>query len=66
MRSKSPARAAAALAVAGLLLSACWEEDEQGRVLRYQKGTYLGAPDTELTEEQREELRARARGQAGL
>lgn len=49
---------------AGLLLSAC-DEAEQGRILRYEKGTYLGKPDQELSEEDREELMQRARLQQG-
>lgn len=47
-----------------LALSAC-DEAEQGRILRYEKGTYLGPSDSELTEEQRQELRARAAMQGG-
>ncbi len=39
-------------------LAAC-DEDEQGRILRYEKGTYLGPTDTELSEETLEALRAR-------
>lgn len=50
-----PVVAAAALVLA---LSAC-DESEQGRILRYEKGTYLGPSDTGLTDAQREELRAR-------
>ena len=49
---------------AALTLAAC-DEDEQGRVLRYEKGTYLGQPDTALTEDQLGELRQRAKQQAG-
>ena len=54
------------VAAAGLVLtlSAC-DEAEQGRILRYEKGTYLGPGDSELTEEQRRELRARATLQGG-
>jgi hypothetical protein len=49
------------VAAAGLALSlAACDEAEQGRVLRYEKGTYLGQDDNALTEAQREELRARA------
>jgi hypothetical protein len=44
---------------AGLLLAAC-DESEQDRVLRYEKGIYLGAPDTELSADQVGELRYRA------
>lgn len=47
-----------------LALAAC-DESEQGRILRYEKGTYLGKADSELSEEQRDELRQRARRQAG-
>lgn len=49
---------------ASLALAGC-DEDEQGRILRYEKGTYLGPPDTALTEDQLGELRARAKRQAG-
>ena len=45
-------------------LSAC-DESEQDRVLRYQKGTYLGKQDTPLSEDIRDELRSRTRRQAG-
>lgn len=45
-------------AVLMLGLAAC-DEDEQGRMLFYEKGTYLGPADTEISEETREILRAR-------
>jgi hypothetical protein len=45
-------------------LAAC-DEAEQGRILHYEKGTYLGQPDNDLTNQQRDELRARARLQGG-
>ena len=44
----------------GLLLSAC-DEAEQDRILRYEKGTYLGQKDQMLTERQQADLRARTR-----
>ncbi len=47
---------------AGLVLSAC-DEAEQNRILRYEKGTYLGQKDQVLTERQQAELRARTRMQ---
>ena len=47
---------------AGLLLSAC-DEAEQGRILRYEKGTYLGPKDQVLTDAQQAALRARSRMQ---
>jgi hypothetical protein len=54
-------------ALAGLLLSALalagCRVEEQGRVLRYEKGTYLGKPDTALTETQRNALRQRGYAQ---
>jgi hypothetical protein len=50
-----PVAAAAGLVLA---LAAC-DESEQGRILRYEKGTYLGQSDSELSETQRQELRAR-------
>lgn len=47
-----------------LALSGC-DESEQGRILRYEKGTYLGQEDSPLTDAQREELRARTNLQGG-
>ncbi|MEO3429386.1 hypothetical protein AAFN88_11045 [Pelagibius sp. CAU 1746] len=47
-----------------LALAGC-DESEQGRVLRYEKGTYLGKADSELSEERRDELRSRATLQSG-
>ena len=41
-------------------LAAC-DEAEQGRILRYEKGVYLGPTDTQISEETREALRARAK-----
>lgn len=49
----------AVIIASGVTLSACREE-EQGRPLEFQKGTYGGAPDTQITEETRRKLRARA------
>lgn len=55
------------VAAAGLVLvlAAC-DEAEQGRILHYEKGTYLGQSDTELTDAQRQELRARTQRQKGV
>ena len=53
--------AAGGMAVA---LSAC-DESEQGRVLRYEKGTYLGKPDTGLSDAERAALRSRVQLQGG-
>lgn len=47
----------AILAIAGCRL------DEQDRQTQFEKGTYLGAADQQLTEEQTSELRGRARYQ---
>jgi hypothetical protein len=55
--------AAVALLTAMAAVSGCREE-EQGRILLYDKGTYLGKPDQEITDAQRQELRSRARNQA--
>ncbi len=49
---------------AGLVLSAC-DEAEQDRILRYEKGTYLGPKDQALSLQQRADLRARSRLQEG-
>lgn len=57
-------KAGKALTMAGVLLAsavllvAC-KAEEQGRVLLYKKGVYLGKADKPLTEEQLGKLRAR-------
>ena len=48
-----------ALATFVTALSSCAEE-EQNRLLNYEKGTYLGPVDQSLTDEQVRELMARA------
>lgn len=53
-----------ALLAAGIGLAAC-DEDEQGRILRYEKGKYLGPTEEPLTNEQLDELRQRVRLQQG-
>lgn len=54
------------IAGAGLVLAlAACDQSEQGRVLRYEKGTYLGKADSKLSDEQRDELRSRAMMQSG-
>lgn len=53
--------ATAALAV---LVASC-DEAEQDRILLYKKGTYLGNPDTPLSEQKVDELRQRAMQQTG-
>jgi hypothetical protein len=53
-----------AVVLAGFLVAAC-DESEQGRVLRYEKGTYLGKADTDLSAGQLDELRQRAKLQGG-
>ena len=53
----------AALLAAMTVVASCRKE-EQGRILVYEKGTYLGKPDQKLTDAQEQELRFRARNQA--
>ena len=60
--SKSISLALGAVLLVGL--AAC-DEAEQGRILRYEKGTYLGPQDTKLPEETRDALRARTALQGG-
>lgn len=55
----SPAGVICCLLVAGIVLTGC-REDEQGRILRFQKGTYLGPTEAPLSERTREDLRLRA------
>ncbi len=61
MRTKSFLFALSAV-MASLFLTAC-DEAEQGRILRYEKGKYLGQQDQTLTTQQQVELRARTRMQ---
>jgi hypothetical protein len=53
-----------AVVAAGLVLSAC-DEAEQDRILFYQKGEYMGAPDSALSEDTLQALRQRAARQKG-
>ena len=55
---------ACCLVAGGFALMGCRSE-EQNRIIRFEKGTYLGKPDQKLNEEQINELRYRARGQQG-
>ncbi len=64
MQTKGILLALSAVFAAGLALSAC-DEAEQDRILRYEKGTYLGPKDQVLSNEQQTELRARTRMQQG-
>ena len=65
MYGRGVASTLVALAAAAVLLGAC-DEAEQDRVLRYEKGTYLGPQDRALSAEEQGELRARTRMQGGL
>ena len=51
----------ALIAIVGvaLLVGSC-RESEQGRILFYEKGTYLGKREAPLTDDQAETLRQRA------
>ncbi len=62
MRTKRFLLMLATVFAAGLVLSAC-DEAEQDRILRYEKGTYLGPKDQVLSTEQQAALRARTRMQ---
>ena len=64
MRTHSTLLALFVLLATGPLLAGC-DDAEQGRTLRYEKGTYLGQADQALTAEGRESLRVRTRLQQG-
>ena len=67
MRTKAMSSVLLTVAMAGLALSlAACDEAEQGRVLRYEKGTYLGEKDTGLSVETLDDLRSRASLQRGM
>lgn len=53
----------ACLVAVGASLGAC-REDEQGRVLLFDKGVYLGKADTPITQEARRAIRSRMSRQA--
>lgn len=48
--------------VAASMVAGCRKE-EQGRILSYDKGTYLGSPEARLSEDTRVELRQRVKSQ---
>lgn len=50
------------LGLAALAVAGCREE-EQGRILQFEKGTYLGRPDTPIDDATRGALQDRTRGQ---
>ncbi len=54
-----------AVVISGLLLAGC-EEEEQNRILMFEKGTYLGQEDNAMGDTQAEELRQRAKHQGAL
>ena len=70
MRTKARSKATssvlmvATVAVLGFALAGC-DEAEQGRILRYEKGTYLGKKDAEVPPETKNELRFRTSMQRG-
>ncbi len=64
MRTRTWIITVLALSIAGLALAAC-DESEQDRILRYEKGTYLGPTDPPLTQEQLDSLRYRTSLQGG-
>ena len=68
MKSKITFRttlAVTALLAATVALQGCWNPEEQNRVLRYEKGTYLGKQDSKLSEDELNNLRARVSSQRG-
>lgn len=62
MRSRKLFALVGVVLLAPLALGAC-REDDQGRILRYKKGVYLGQPDSKLTDELEQKLRERAQYQ---
>ena len=62
MRTASCITIVGVVLASALVLAACRAE-EQGRAIRYQKGTYMGKPDTALSGEQLKNLRDRSRYQ---
>ena len=65
MRFRPLGLALVPILAAQLSLTGC-DEAEQGRVLQYEKGTYLGKEDRALSDADQEALRQRTRMQHGL
>jgi hypothetical protein len=64
--TRSLARLLTGAALGGTLLAAAGcKEAEQNRVLFHEPGVYQGAEDAEISDETYQELRQRARRQAG-
>jgi len=55
---------AGCLVAGGLALAGCRSE-EQNRITKFEKGTYLGKPDQTLSDEQLNELRRQTQRQRG-
>jgi len=64
MKAGRVAASVGVVLVLAVALGACRAE-EQGRILRYEKGQYLGKPDTNLTGDQVRTLSARTAKQRG-
>ncbi len=65
MRSRRALIALSAALAASFLVAAC-DEAEQGRNLRYDKGTYQGPKDKALSDQQQADLRVRTQMQKGM
>lgn len=65
MRTAKPMTLIGGAVMFALLLAGCRAE-EQGRVLNYQPGKYLGKPDAQLSEGQTRALRRRGSLQQGV
>lgn len=64
MLRKNIRRALLAVLAPAFILAAC-DQAEQGRVLNYEKGTYLGQKDRALSDRDKEDLRQRTLMQQG-
>ena len=64
MRLRALVLALAPVLIVAFGLTAC-DEAEQGRILHYKKGMYLGKKDQALSESEQDSLRQRTRLQQG-
>ena len=65
MKALYTLRTVSVLMVAGVILAGCLDE-KLDRITKFEPGVYLGKPDTQLSDKQRDVLVRRARLQSGV
>ena len=65
MKALYTLRTVSVLMIAGVILAGCLD-DKHDRITKFDPGVYLGKPDTQLSDKQRDVLVRRARLQSGV